>query len=265
MRITVLGSGTSGGVPTIGCDCAVCRSDAPENKRLRCSLYVEVPAIGDVPEAKFLIDCSSDFRQQALRYRLPRIDAVAMTHDHADHMNGLDDLRAYNFIQRGPIDVYGDATVLATIRRCYDYCFNPKQIGGGVPQLRPRGIVARQAFRIGALEVTPVPIWHGQLPILGFRLGRHFAYLTDCSRVDEDAMDLLKDLRVLIVGALRPRPHPTHFSLDQAVAFSRRVAPSERTWFTHMTCNVEHFATNAALAPATQLLHDGQTIEVPDD
>ena len=187
-----------------------------------------------------------------------------MTHDHADHINGLDDLRAYNFIQRRPIPLYGDATVLATIRRCYDYCFNPKQIGGGVPQLELREVAAGRAFAIGSLEVTPVPILHGGMPILGFRLGRHFAYLTDCSGVDSGAMDLLKDLRVLIVGALRRTPHPTHFSLDEAVAFSRRVAPSERTWFTHITCSLDHFETNASLGAETQLLHDGQTIELPD-
>jgi phosphoribosyl 1,2-cyclic phosphate phosphodiesterase len=257
MRITVLGTGTSTGIPAIGCRCDVCRSDRPENQRLRCSLYVE-----DDGGAKFLVDCSTDLRQQALRYGIARVDAVLMTHDHGDHINGIDDLRAYNFLQDREIDVYGDAGVIKTFRSRFAYCFNPPQLGGGVPRLSLHPIEAGQRLHLEGLEVTPIRIKHGKLDILGYRLGSAFAYLTDCSGVPDESMPLLEGVRVLVVGALRPTPHPTHFSLDEALALSRRVAP-EQTWFTHITCRMEHFATNASLPPDARLLHDGQVIEIP--
>lgn len=257
MRITFLGTGTSVGVPMIGCDCATCNDPRPENKRLRTSVYIEHPG------GAFLIDCSTDFRQQALTHRMPHIDALLITHDHADHINGIDDLRGYNHMQKGPIDIYAAASVLETLTHRYAYCFNPTQIGGGVPQLNLRQISGGEPFELNGLTITPVPAKHGILDILGYRLGPRFAYMTDCSEVPGSSVELLQGVEVLVVNALRHTPHPTHFTLDQALEFSRRIAPKQ-TWFTHMTCHLEHFATNAALPPETQLLHDGQVIELPD-
>jgi len=258
MRITVLGSGTSTGVPVIGCDCPVCRSDAPENKRLRCSLYVEEAGTG------LLIDCSTDFRQQALGNGIKRIDAVLFTHNHADHMNGIDDLRVFNYLQDGPIDLYGDVTVIETIRRRFDYCFDPPQTGGGVPLLNLRRIEPAKPFEINGVKILPIPIKHGVLDILGFRIGRGFAYLTDCSEVPESSMPLLEGIEILVVDGLRRRPHPTHFNLDQALAFSARIGPKQ-TWFTHLADELDHFATNSTLPPNAQLLCDGQVIELQDE
>jgi len=297
MRITVLGTGTSVGVPVIGCRCEVCRSTAPENNRLRSSVYIEHAG------GKLLVDCSTDFRQQALRYRIPRVDAVILTHNHADHINGIDDLRSFNFVQRSPIDLYATADVLHTIRHRYEYAFNPTQLGGGVPRLNLHEIdlankagdlrletggtekqagdlrletggtktekptaysLQPTAFFIGGLQIVPVPIKHGVLDILGYRIGRNFAYLTDCSAVPESSVALLEGIEILVLDALRPTPHSTHFSLSEALDFSQRIGPAQ-TWFTHITCKMEHFATNASLPPNAQLLHDGQVIEVEEE
>jgi len=257
MRITVLGTGTSVGVPVIGCRCEVCRSTAPENNRLRSSVYIEHAG------GKLLVDCSTDFRQQALRYRIPRVDAVILTHNHADHINGIDDLRSFNFVQRSPIDLYATADVLHTVRHRYEYAFSPTQIGGGVPRLNLQEIDPARPFFIGGLRIVPVPIKHGVLDILGYRIGRNFAYLTDCSAVPESSVPLLEGIEILVLDALRPTPHSTHFSLSEALAFSQRIGPAQ-TWFTHITCKMEHFATNASLPPNAQLLHDGQVIEVEE-
>lgn len=211
---------------------------------------------------KFMVDCSLDFRQQALRYRMPRIDAVILTHDHADHIGGFDDLRGYNFIQQGPIDIYGTAAVFKTLRERYAYCFRPAlQIGGGLPQLNLIEIEPGKAFQLGDLEILPVPIKHGLLDIVGYRVGKTFAYMTDCSFVPETSVPMVDDIENLIVGALRPTPHETHFSLPEALEFSRSIRAG-KTWFTHITDRLEYFATNASLPPDAQLLHDGQVIEV---
>ena len=256
MRITVLGSGTSTGVPVIGCECAVCRSDAPENKRLRCSLYIEDNG------SAFLVDCSTDFRQQALRYGIRRIDAVLFTHNHADHMNGIDDLRVFNYLQGSAIGVYGDKVTLETIRRRFDYCFNPPQVGGGFPHLRLQEVQPRKGIRLGELDILPVRLKHGILDILGYRIGDSFAYLTDCSAVPEESMAQLEGVEVLIVDALRHKPHSTHFSLEQALELSRSLRPAQ-TWFTHIADDLDHFETNARLPANAQLLRDGQVIELP--
>ncbi len=258
MKITILGSGTSTGVPVIGCDCPVCRSDAPENKRLRSSIYVEN---GD---DKILIDCSSDFRQQALRAKLPRIDAVFLTHDHADHINGIDDLRLFNFIQRNPIDLYAREDVVETVKRRYEYCFNPRQLGGGVPQLNLRPLLPGETVQLKSTAIQAIPIKHGILDIFGFRIGKRFAYLTDCSEVPESSVELLEGVEVLVVDALRKTPHSTHFSLSEALDFSRRIQPRQ-TWFTHIACRMDHFETNEELPDDAQLLYDGQVIEVNHD
>jgi phosphoribosyl 1,2-cyclic phosphate phosphodiesterase len=257
MRITILGSGTSVGVPMVGCDCPTCRSSAPENKRLRCSVYVEHPG------GKFLIDCSTDFREQALRYKMPRIDALLVTHPHADHINGIDDLRVYNFRQEGAIPVFCHNSTLQVLETRFDYCFNPIQIGGGLPHLDLREITPGQAFHLDGLEVMPIALKHGVLDVLGFRLGSRFAYLTDCSEVPQASLEQVRGVDVLVVDALRHTPHDTHFCLEEALAFSRKVGAAQ-TWFTHISCYLEHFETNAMLPPEAQLLRDGQVLEISD-
>ncbi len=207
------------------------------------------------------MDASTDFRQQALRHRIHQVDSLLVTHDHADHTNGFDDLRAINFLQKKPIEVYAQANVLETLQQRFAYCFNPVQKGGGVPQLNMHTLDPGKSIIIDGLEITPIPIKHGILEIFGYRFGSDFAYLSDCNEVPESSMPLFEGVRVLVVDALRHRQHSTHFNLEQALEFSQRVAP-EQTWFTHMTCKLEHFATNASLPANAQLLHDNQIIEI---
>ena len=220
MRITVLGTGTSHGVPMIGCGCATCASTDPRDTRLRPSLYVETAS------TCVLVDAGPDLRAQALRHRLTRVDAILFTHGHADHILGMDDVRRFNALREaqqlpGTMPCYGDAATLEDIRRMFSYVFDPATPkGGGLPQLDLR--VIDGPFAVGEIDVRPVPVHHGKRPILGFRFGR-FAYLTDCNRIPDASWPLLEGLDVLVLDALRLRPHPTHFSLDEAVATAGRV------------------------------------------
>ncbi|MBN1901151.1 MBL fold metallo-hydrolase [Candidatus Sumerlaeota bacterium] len=252
MKITILGSGTSTGIPMIGCHCEVCSSSNPKNKRLRTSAFLES---GD---ARILIDCSTDLRQQALAYHIERIDAVFLTHSHADHVAGIDDLRIYNFRQGGKIKFFGAPDILNDVRRRFDYCFDPPQTGGGVPQLEL--IPVQNSFEFMGISVTPLPVLHGTLPILGYRFN-DFSYITDASKIPEETMEKLRGARVLILNALRKKPHSTHFSIDEAVEAARRIQP-EQTYLVHMAHQVEHEATNRALPPEIQLAYDGQVINL---
>lgn len=252
MRVTFLGTGTSHGVPMIGCDCATCRSSDPRDTRLRPSVYVEA---GD---ARLLIDAGPDLRAQALRHRIRRVDAVLFTHGHADHVLGIDELRRFNALQGGAIPCFADRRTQEEIRQTFAYAFSPNTPkGGGIPQLDLRSIDG--AFQIAGVVVQPVPLWHGQRRILGFRIGG-FAYLTDCSRVDDEAWPVLTDLDLVVVDALRDRPHPTHFTVDEAVAAARRIG-ARRTFFTHMCHDVAHEATNARLPSGMSLAYDGLIVD----
>jgi phosphoribosyl 1,2-cyclic phosphate phosphodiesterase len=253
VRILFLGTGTSHGVPMIGCDCAVCQSTDPRDQRCRPSIYLE---LGD--GTRVLVDTTPDLRAQALRYDVRRVDVLLFTHAHADHVMGLDEVRRYNVLSRAPMPVYGDAQTLADLRRMFGYVFDsdaPK--GGGVPDLRLWTLGG--PFCLGRQEVVPVPLRHGDRMILGFRLGR-FAYLTDCNGVPESSLALLGDLDVLVLDALRRRPHPTHFTLDEAVGVARRVG-ARRTLFTHIAHDLAHTETCAALPAGMALAHDGLTID----
>lgn len=252
--MTILGSGTSHGVPMIGCTCEVCRSDDPQDKRLRPSIYLEVeggPAI--------LVDTSTDLRQQALTFGVNRVDAIVMTHSHADHIMGMDEVRRFNALKRGPIPVYAAAATAGDLRRIFHYVFEPpSQKGGGIPQIDLREIEGR--FDVDGLAVQPVPLLHGSIPILGFRFGA-FAYLTDASTIPDAAWPLLDGLDVLVLNALRHRPHPTHFSLSEAVAVAERLAP-RRTFFTHVCHDLPHAITNRSLPEGMALAHDGLSLTV---
>lgn len=255
MRITFLGTGTSHGVPMIGCECATCRSDDPRDNRLRPSIFVETD------EAKVLVDAGPDLRVQALRHDLRRVDAILFTHGHADHILGIDDVRRFNALMQAPMPCYGDASTLQDIQRMFSYVFGaatPK--GGGLPQLHLRQIDGPLA--VGDLEIQPIPLWHGARAILGFRFAT-VAYLTDCNRIDEAAWRLLEGLDVLILDALRERPHPTHFSLDEAVETARRIGAA-RTLFTHMCHDLRHEPTNARLPAGMVLAYDGLVLEMPN-
>ena len=254
VRITFLGTGTSAGVPVIACDCATCRSDDPRDKRWRPSL-----ALAFDDGTSVLVDASPDLRAQALRFHLTRVDAILLTHAHADHVLGLDDVRIYNFRQGGAIPCYGAARTLARVRRMFDYVFDPATPkGGGLPQLALRELAG--PFSLGGATIIPVPLLHGTLPVLGFRIGA-FAYLTDCNAIPDASWPLLDDLDVLVLDALRHKVHRTHFTVEQAVEAARRIG-ARRTLFTHMTHDLPHAATCDALPEGISLAYDGLELDV---
>ena len=252
MRVTFLGTGTSHGVPSIGCECATCLSTDPRDNRLRPSIYVQSDS------ASVLVDAGPDLRQQALRHHITRVDAIVFTHGHADHILGIDDVRRFNAIMRGAMPCYGDRDTLDDIQRTFGYVFAPDAPkGGGVPMLDLKPIAG--PFAIGDLRLRPVPVLHGRKPILGFRVGT-FAYLTDCSALADEAWPMLEALDVLVLDALRERPHPTHFSLSQAVETAARIG-ARQTYFTHMCHDLAHEATNARLPQNMQLAYDGLVLD----
>jgi phosphoribosyl 1,2-cyclic phosphate phosphodiesterase len=254
LRITFLGTGTSHGVPMIGCDCDTCRSPDPRDKRWRASVYVET----DDGHA-LLVDAGPDIRAQALTFNVRRVDAIIFTHGHADHIMGLDDVRRFNAIQQRPMPCFGDAATLNDLRRTFFYVFDASTPrGGGLPQLELFRIVG--PFCIGRQEIVPVPIFHGQRQILGLRMG-NFAYLTDCSRIPDESWPLLEGLDLLVLDALREKPHPTHLSLSEAVDVSRRIAP-RRACFTHMCHNLRHADTCAKLPHGMELAYDGMVVDI---
>jgi phosphoribosyl 1,2-cyclic phosphate phosphodiesterase len=228
MKITILGSGTSTGVPMVGCHCPVCTSSDPKDRRTRASLLVE-------HDGKFiLIDTSPDLRSQALRTGIPRIDAVLFTHTHADHVNGIDDLRGYYLIHREVIPCYGTGETIEHISRCFGYIFAGAQDGWYSPLLEPHEIVG--PFEVFGLEIIPVPLVHGSAFTTGFRIGST-AYLTDCSLIPTDSLELLSGLDVLILDALRYTPHASHFNIDGALQVAEQLRPC-RTILTHLTHEV---------------------------
>ncbi len=226
----MMGSGTSTGIPVIGCTCPVCQSANPRNRRWRPGLKIET---GD---GIFLVDTPTDLREQALRFGLPRVDAIVFTHSHADHIYGLDDVRIFNFRQGVAIPCYGSEETLRNIRRAFAYVFETGQEGGGKPQLDL--IPVREPFELLGRTFVPVPVWHGGMEVFGYRTGG-FAYVTDCNQIPEASFRLLEGVEILVLDALRHRPHPTHFSVEEAIEVARRIG-ARRTIFTHMTHDVDH-------------------------
>jgi phosphoribosyl 1,2-cyclic phosphate phosphodiesterase len=249
-QLIVLGTGTSVGVPCIGCGCATCTSDNPKNKRTRCALML------GLPEGNLLIDTPPDLRTQLLREKIGVAHAVLYTHDHADHVFGLDDLRLFPYYLGHPLPVYCEDFVEDRIRKSFDYAFAEDNHGyaGGVPQLEMRRITT-EPFDLLGQRIVPIQLTHGKFRVLGFRFG-NIAYCTDTNGIPPDSLSLLSGLDVLILDALRPRPHVSHFSLDQAVEVATQLK-AKRTYFTHMAHELEHEATNASLPPSMELAYDG--------
>jgi phosphoribosyl 1,2-cyclic phosphate phosphodiesterase len=207
---------------------------------------------------RVLVDTTPDLRSQALAYDLDRVDAILFTHCHADHVMGLDEVRRFNVLQQAAIPCYGDARTLKELRRTFAYIFESNDEGGGIPRIDLCPLDG--PFSIGGETFVPVPVWHGQREILGFRV-RNFAYLTDCSGIPEASWPLLEGLDTLAIDALRHRPHPTHFTVEQAVAVSARLGP-RRTWLTHICHDLPHAATNAALPAGVELAYDGLRLDI---
>jgi phosphoribosyl 1,2-cyclic phosphate phosphodiesterase len=253
-RLTFLGTGTSQGVPMIGCSCAVCRSTDPRDTRLRPSIYVQVDEGPSV-----LVDTATDLRQQALARDVRRVDAILFTHGHADHVMGFDDIRRFNAVSGAPIPAYADARTSDELRRMFNYVFDPpRQKGGGIPQVTLTTIDG--PFAVGRLRVQPVPLLHGTRSILGFRFGT-CAYLTDCSRIPDEAWPLLDGLELLVLDALRHRPHPTHFTVAEALEVVERLRPA-RTYFTHICHDLPHEVTNRSLPASVELAYDGLAVTI---
>jgi len=250
VQVLFLGTGTSHGVPMIGCDCDVCQSTDPRDARWRPSIYVTCD-----DGTRVLVDTTPDLRAQALRFGVRQVDAILYTHSHADHLMGLDEVRRFNAIKKSSMPVFADERTTVDIRRAFSYIFDPDTPkAGGVPDLRLWRI-GGGAFMIGRQEIVPIPVMHGRRPILGFRLGR-FAYLTDCNAIPESSLPLLAGLDTLVLDALRPLPHPTHFTLDEAVAMAHRIG-ARQTLFTHIAHQMGHAATCASLPPQMALAYDG--------
>jgi phosphoribosyl 1,2-cyclic phosphate phosphodiesterase len=240
------------GVPVIGCACKTCASADPRNRRLRPSVWIEADGFS------LLVDTSPDLRQQAILHRVDRVDAVLYTHSHADHILGLDEVRIYNFRQRAPLPAYGSARTLADIRRSFWYAFEPVQEGGGVPRLDLREVAG--PFRLGPFEVVPVPLLHGGLEVLGYRIGG-FAYCTDVGRIPEGSEPLLRGLEVLVLSALRYEPHPTHQTIPDALRWVEWLAP-RAAYLTHMTHDVDHARLEEETPPHVHPAHDGLVLEL---
>ena len=253
MRVTVLGTGTSQGIPVIACNCEVCRSADPRDNRLRCAILVEE---GDT---SLLVDAGPDFRQQMLRHRVKNLDAVLLTHEHADHIFGLDDIRSFNWVRKAPMDIYCEKRVADNLMTIFNYAFAEIKYPG-TPQMDLIPIDGKP-FKINDVDVIPIRLFHHKLPVYGFRFGK-FAYLTDFNRIEPWELEKLKDLDVLIICALRKAAHISHLNLDQALEIVKIIAPRQ-TYLTHMSHEMGLHADLVrilpdGIAPAT----DGLIIDI---
>lgn len=252
MKLTFLGTGTSCGVPTIGCHCYTCSSKDPHDKRLRCSVLIETET------TRLLIDCGPDFRQQIMDQPFRKIDGILITHAHYDHMGGMDDIRPY--CQFGEINVYADPLARQGMLEMLPYCFAEHRYPG-VPAIQLHEIHKHEAFRIGDLDVMPFEVMHHDLPIMGYRIGS-LAYITDMKTIDAAEIPYIEGCSTLVVNALREKPHHSHQTLTEAVRFAQRIN-ARRTWLIHSSHDIgRHAEVNASLPQNIQLAYDGQVVEV---
>jgi phosphoribosyl 1,2-cyclic phosphate phosphodiesterase len=252
MKVTFLGTGTSLGVPVVGCACPTCTSSDPRNRRTRTSAALSLGG------RSVLIDTSPDLRAQALARRIDRVDAVLYTHAHADHVLGLDDLRIYGFRQGEQIPLYGSPQTLESLQRTFWYAFDPNPTVATRPQVRVVPVEGK--FDLWGQAVEMIPVYHERALIHGFRLGS-FAYVTDASRIPDDSSRRLEGLDVLVLNALRRRPHPAHFTLEQAVDEARRLG-ARLTYLTHLSDDIEHASIEASLPASVRLAYDGLSFEI---
>lgn len=258
LKVTFLGTGTSQGVPVIGCDCDVCRSPDPRDKRLRASALLETA------EARWVIDTGPDFRTQCLREDIRHLDAVVYTHSHTDHIMGFDDLRRFCTLKNGAIPIYASVQTLSDLGRVFAFAFdgNARYPGYVIPDPKP----VREPFELGGMRVTPLPLPHGKSTTLGYlheRDGRKlFAYMSDCHAVPGSVIETIRGVEHLAIDALRDDPHPTHLSIPEAIAVAE-AADAGHTWFTHLCDHVRHGEKEATLPEGVRLAHDSLTIEIP--
>ena len=252
MRLTFLGTGTSTGVPTLACHCRVCDSPDPHDKRTRPSILLEFG--GRV----VVIDTSPDFRLQAMREGMERLDAVLFTHDHVDHIMGLDDVRPFYFRQQEPIPIFADEHCMASLKRVYKYIFDQTYPYGGITKLEPHLIDG--PFELWGEKVIPLPVFHGHQPVLGFRIG-NISYVTDFSTIPDDTLKVLEGSDVLILDALRHKPHPTHSTVENSLGLVERLKPRQ-AFFTHIAHELAHEETNAAFPPHVRLAYDGLKLDL---
>jgi len=248
MNIVLLGTGTSTGIPMLGCTCEVCRSADPRDRRTRCSALISWG------QRNILIDSGTDLHQQSLREGLARVDGVLYTHAHADHVHGIDDLRAFNMVTKDSIPIYGSPSTMAVIRQNFQYIFSAEAGEGFRPRLDPWKVCG--PFSLFGLPIEPILLQHGPGEATGYRIGP-FAYLTDCNAIPETSQERLQDLDVLILDGLRFRSHPSHFCISEAIALAQRVG-ARRTFLTHLCHEVSHARDSRDLPPGIELAYDGQ-------
>ena len=254
MKITMMGCGTSTGVPMIACNCSVCISTNIRNKRSRSSILISKDG------KNVLIDTSTDLRYQALKNKVDHLNAVLFTHCHADHVHGIDEIRSFNFVQKELIPCFGNEETLDRIKEMFAYIFVANNMGGGIPKISLTKLPEYTPVEVSGIEFTPIPVLHGNMTIYGYRFD-DVAYVTDCSAIPAESMSKLTGLKVLILGALRHRPHNTHFNIDEALSVVEHLKP-KNTFFTHLSHEVDYEKTSSELPEGVSLAHDGLIIDL---